>query len=394
MNPVPLFHVVKQCDHFKLTIALWFSFCFSIVTLAAIHPEIQSVIPIYWEASTNWMQGEKLYQLYTGMKVGRLFLYLPQSAILQVPFAVLPTQLAEPLWRIANITLYAFSVFLVSSLIPSRKSFLVLTSFGIPLAISSAFNGQINLTLASLLGILSYTLIHKKFKTSVMICLIGFAFKPLMIVPLLLICGVFYKQSLVNAIIGMILLFLFPFFTQSSDYVFSQYQQFFSLLLSIGQSPDYRNYATFFGMLNYFGISTSLLFELSISTILALATFLYCLRYQQTRTHQESCLILTSMAAFYILLFNPISENNTYVIAAIAMGYFFVINLESGKNALRRWNSAVMIFCLLLMAGSHQWASFLTPGNVRWPAPLALTIFTIYIFAVIQPAKISKVMNR
>ena len=54
----------------------------------------------YYDAALHWLQG---IPLYSGSGGG--FIYLPQSAIAYIPFAVMPFPVSEIVWRLLNWTL-------------------------------------------------------------------------------------------------------------------------------------------------------------------------------------------------------------------------------------------------------------------------------------------------
>ncbi len=379
---VDLFNKFVKNQGLKLTIILWCLFGAYFVFYAVMNPGNHTVTPSYWQASLNWINSQNLY---TGKGVG--FLYLPHSAIIQIPFAIMPFTIAEAVWRIVNISLYAFSCYIVALLYRSmsiKKSFLIISLFSLPLAIDSARNGQINLTIASLLCITTYTLTYKNYTLSVIACLIGFALKPYMVVPLLLICGVFPKRCLPSAVAGMLILFLFPFFFQVPDYVFHQYREFLNSLevaYTVGQRKDY---ASFFGMLNIFGVNIESSVQMVFSLILALATFFYSLYHSIKSPKEESSIIIISVAISFILLFSSRTENNTYCMIGPFIAYFFLQSVAMQAN-LRIISTVILILCYVAMAGSYEVGKLFTPDRAMWLAPLGLTVFICYSLLIIVP---------
>jgi len=379
---VDFFNKLVKNQGLKLTIILWCLFGAYFVFYAVMNPGKHTVTPAYWQASLNWINSQNLY---TGKGVG--FLYLPQSAIMQIPFAIIPFTIAEPVWRIVNISLYAFSCYIVALLcrfMPIKKSFLIISLFSLPLAIDSARNGQINLTIATLLCITAYTLTHKKYTLSVIVCLIGFALKPYMVVPLLLICGVFPKRCLPSAVIGVLILFLFPFIFQVPDYVLHQYKEFLNTLEVAHTVAQRKDFASFFGMLNVFGVNIETSVQMFCSLILALATFFYSLYHSIKSPKEESSIIIISIAISFILLFSSRTENNTYCMIGPFIAYFFLRSIAMQEN-LRIINAIILILCYTAMAGSYEVGKLFTPDRAVWLAPLGLTVFICYTLLIIIP---------
>lgn len=315
----------KENNHFSegksfiLALFLWCLFGVVIIFFVLAQPGKRVVTPVYWEASLDWIKGNNIYA-----KLNH-FLYFPHSAILQIPFAVLPFTLAEVLWRILNIAFYAFSCYLISSLLLfKQKAFLIISAFAIPLAYSSARYGQLNLLVASFLGIVAFLLAHKKYTQSIIICLLGFAFKPYMAVPLLLICCLFPKQCLLPTFLGLIILFLFPYFFQNSGYVWYQYQECMKTLnisMRIGQEFDF---AYLFGMLKSFGVYISAFWQISVTLGFAFIIFLYSVYLSKKNPMKENSIIIVTLATIFILLFSSRTENNTYCLISSFFAYFFL----------------------------------------------------------------------
>ena len=58
--------------------------------------------PRYRDGALAWVAGKNMYN-----GTGRGFIYLPQAAILYVPFAMLPVPLGGLLWRAISLSVFA-----------------------------------------------------------------------------------------------------------------------------------------------------------------------------------------------------------------------------------------------------------------------------------------------
>ena len=129
----------------------WFGWAALFLVIAAMimAGNTRVAIPTYWIAASNWIGGAGLYD---GTGVGG-FVYLPQAAILFVPFAVLPRVLCEVLWRVVNIGTFAVGLRSFSRNAggrPGIELFPLMTLVTIPFAWDCARNGQATLALDSL----------------------------------------------------------------------------------------------------------------------------------------------------------------------------------------------------------------------------------------------------
>ncbi|MDD4933430.1 MAG: hypothetical protein PHO89_08210, partial [Methylacidiphilaceae bacterium] len=75
-------------------VLLWAGYLL-LLSLVVAHAPAHAVTPTYAAASQAWWQHHNLYDLQSVHG----FLYLPQSAILYAPFALLPPVPREILWR-------------------------------------------------------------------------------------------------------------------------------------------------------------------------------------------------------------------------------------------------------------------------------------------------------
>ena len=81
----------------RLAWALWAAFLLSICLFIASGSN-RSVTPAYARGARAWMEGRTIYN-----HEGTGFLYLPTAAVIFLPFTVLPTLVADLLWRCFTI---------------------------------------------------------------------------------------------------------------------------------------------------------------------------------------------------------------------------------------------------------------------------------------------------
>ena len=365
-----------------MALILWAILGIQVISYTITYPGKRTVTPNYWEASANWIKGNDLYSLN-----GTGFLYMPQSAIINIPFTYLPFTIAEVVWRAINISLYALSCYLIASLFESRqvrKTFLIISAFAVPLAYSSARNGQLNLTLAALIGIVTFCLAKKYFKLSIIICIFGTALKPYMAVPLLLLNGVYPKRCLPISFLGLTVLFFAPFLFQSSTYVWHQYSELLHSLKVSMQFGHDQYYAYLFGMLKVFKISINSQLQIYITLCFALAVFILSLHLSKKGPETESPIFMMTLATTFILLFSSRSENNSYCLIGSFLAFFFLYVPAVAPNN-RKTHETVILLCYTAIIGSHEIGKYITPGKAVWLAPLGLTIFISYIFSILIP---------
>jgi hypothetical protein len=341
----------------------------------------------YWDASYKWILGQSLNE--TGAASG--FLYFPQSAILQIPFALLPFRLAEVIWRILNIFLLALSCFYMVKLwknVPRNILYFFISVITIALSYDSLRNGQINIILTVLSVFVAYNLAHNRYKTCVVLCLLGTALKPHMIVPLLLVVGVYPKRCIPTAIIGTVLFFLFPFLCQHPDYVVNQYKNTLTILIAAQNLGHERPWPDFFGMLNLVGINISQISVYFTSFLVGVVIYINSIVFFRRKKGIGSILIMT-LAVSFILLFSGRTEMNTYCMFGPFMGILIFFSTCINANKTKWIYFFVSPFCWFFIFGAHAVSGAIAPSlkssNCPWTAPLAFTIFIVYTLIYLAP---------
>ena len=164
--------------------------------------------------------------LYNGEGIG--FLYLPQAAILHIPFALLPGPANEITWRILTIGVYALGLYRLSSLYsPVKRSrvFLLATLIALPIAFAGARNGQTTLLITGLMMLAAHSLTDSHWNRCALFLTAALAFKP-SVLPFLLVLALFYRPLIGRLILGGFILAGLPYLTQTPRYVTSQYLAF------------------------------------------------------------------------------------------------------------------------------------------------------------------------
>ncbi|MFN0055426.1 MAG: glycosyltransferase family 87 protein [Planctomycetales bacterium] len=334
----------------------------------------RSVTVQYHRAADYWMQGKDIYFL-----TGRGFLYLPLAAVLFIPLHLLSPDAGELVWRVLTLGVFAAGVLRLCRLaefrIPDRL-FLIVTGVSIPLCCSAARNGQSTLIMAGLMMLAMEQLTRKNWNaTAVLLCL-ATAFKPLSLVLLLLLAAL-YRPLLWRLALGVCLLLLAPFLTQSPEYVVRQYSGCLEMLRAATKLGIEQPWAQLFGMLQIGGVSLPAPVQTGLRMIAALLTLFLAQAVRRAMPATRAAVYLYALAGCYLMLFNPRSENNTYALVAPVLGIFcaeeFLIRKAHGRGAL-------LALLALGTVGSFEFGSFLLPdAEPVWLAPLMCLAFTGYL---------------
>jgi alpha-1,2-mannosyltransferase len=330
----------------------------------------RSVTPTYREAAQHWWNGVPLYA-----DTGRGFLYLPASALAFSPLAILPPTAGEILWRVMTIGSFAYAVSRLCRLLgrhTGRELFLLATLFSLPLAWSSARNGQATLPMTAGMILAAVAAAEERWWKAAGCLAFGVALKPLAIVMALLLAAVHRPLRLPLAA-GVAVVLLLPFAFQWPAYVWGQYALCAAMLRRSSEVGLTLEWAQLFSLLQIAGAPVSPTVQTVIRLLAAAATLGLAFTAQRRWPRPWASYFHYALAASYLMLFNPRTENNTYSCLAPALGIAFAVAWQTG----RRLHAAAFAFLALAIVGSWQIGKLALPSvSPVWLAPLAATIFT------------------
>lgn len=302
----------------RAALAIWLTYGLVLGVLVAVEPDRRTVTPNYRQAAEKWWPGEE--DIYTGKKKG--FLYLPQAAILYSPFAILPKRLGEPLWRWVSLGILAWALWRAarifrSSALPEGGAFFLLTVLTFPASLASAGNGQMNILLAALFLHTAVCLAKQKWALSAGTFVLAFAWKPLAAVYFLLAGALLPKLR--GWLLGaLVLAFALPFLHPHPEFVWRQFQLGAEVLRASSQ-PGFHEFCDLAGMFRTFGVPLPDGVWFILRALAALGTLGLGWLALRRRPWPEAQLLLYTLAVTYLVLFNPRTEANSYILLAPAV---------------------------------------------------------------------------
>lgn len=336
----------------------------------------RTVVPVYRLAALNWISGRPLYD-----GTGMTFLYFPQAAILFTPFAALFTQtVGEALWRLLTIGVLAGGLWRFAQLGQKKwgaELFPLMTLVTIPMACSCARNGQATLIITGLMLLAVADMATQRWWRTTLWLSLGVAIKPLTLVLLLLVMAT--KRTLLwRLAVGLAMIALVPFMTSNFTYVLQQYSACLSNTLTAAHvGVVTQGMSTPFTTLHIVGVNVSEHIQTAIRVIGALVTLgLYILAERRHDTIYAA-IFAFSLAMVYLLLFNPRTENNTYVMLGPALAWFFAqaVLIEKRTGAV----AFLGAITLMMIIGSPL-ERLIAPGmETIWLSPLMTVCFAGYL---------------
>ncbi len=356
----------------------WIGWAVLFLTVAAImiSGSQRSVVLNYRMASLNWIDGRNLYD---GTGVGG-FTYLPQSALLFLPFALLPETAGEVLWRLLNILVFALAVREFGRLASGKTGpelFPLLSLISIPLAWDCARNGQTTLIMAALMIFAVADISRERWWRAVLWLMLSMALKPLALVLILLAMAIDLPMSW-RTLAGLAALFLFPFLTQHAEYVLEQYRGFLQNTTTAAHvGAVEKGWTTLFNALTVVGINVQERVQTIIRLAAAVGTLALCWIARKRHDASRSAIFVYALATAYLMLFSPRTENNTYAmfgpVTALFLSAAYLIER-------RRLPTLLLSVLVLVMIVGRKLEHLLTPAaGTSWISPLMAACMTVYL---------------
>lgn len=347
----------------------WSLWLVLIVVLAGIQitGNRKSVTNAYADGARGWLQGGDLYS-----DTGHGFLYLPVSAIILSPLAIVPGPAAEIAWRILTVGVFAAGTWVAARQISAcvdRPAFALASLVGVVLAFPAARNGQATLPMAGFLIFAVHAAMLDRLAVSAVAATAALAMKPLAL-PIVLVIGACRPRVLPWLMLGIVVLLAFPYLTADPGWVTRQYVGFRDMLARSDRMSHTEHWATFFGIFRAFGLEVSsavrALVQGSTAATVAALAWIASRRLAVPR----ATLHVYALASLWLLLFSPRTENNTYACLAPVLTFLMALPRPA------RWaDVARMVACIAIgiaVIGSYEIGKRLVPGvQAAWLAPLA-----------------------
>ncbi len=317
---------------FALGVAVWLLPLLVVGVMVARDPARRSVTPVFHLAAERWWAHGNLYADPRG------YHYLPQFALLFAPFHALPVPLGDILWRALSVALVlgGMTAFLrrAREREPGRL-FFAAALLSLAPCLGAVRNGQTNLAFGGLCLLLAASLAAQRW-ASAAACLVALvAVKPLGLV-LVLLAPWFYRRLLLPLSIGLVLLAALPFAFAPPAYAAAQYGAAWEHLAGWSRTTENR-FADLTALLRIAGLGLSRAAALALRGTAAVATLALWLRAAPRTREPWRALTLVLLATIYLMLFNPMTEKNSYAIVAPAFAVSAAVLLERPATRRAGW---------------------------------------------------------
>jgi len=206
---------------------------------------------------------------------------------------------------------------------------------------------------------------------------LGVIVKPLILV-LVLLAAVIERPLGWRAAIALLAVALAPFLAQHPSYVADQYIGFVrnsAQAAHVGVAA--QGWAHPFSALRAFGITVPETAQTIVRLVAAPCTLIVCLLAWKRLDRYRAAFYLYSFAASYLLLFSPRTENNTHMLIAPSIAFFFA---EAVLVTRRTPDGIFSGMIALALAAGRPLQRLVAPRIEQvWLSPLLAAVFAAYL---------------
>ena len=128
-----------------------------------------------------------------------------------------------------------------------------------------------------------------------------------------LLCGALFKPMRVPLLVGLALFAALPYLHWNWGYVTEQYQLAYEKLVRSSQPAD-KPYTNLVWLIQSAGVHVPTAIRLPMAAVAAVLTLGLCFLGLRRGGTRQGLWLLMAFAACYLMLFNPRTETNSYVI--------------------------------------------------------------------------------
>jgi len=360
-------------------LALWIAALVVIAVMVAARPGRRTVTDPYHRAVEQWWARQPIYEGPLGMN------YLPHFPAVFTPYHWAGRRPGEVLWRwTAGVGLAVglgfFSLALTQGRPDRWRAFAFTTALALPLSLSALRNGQANAHLGVVFLLAAWCLHTRRWAAATVCLWLAAAIKPLGLAALGLAWAA-YPQLGWRLALGLPVFLGFPFLFGPPPYVWSQWTLAWNNLRQCSAVAEHR-FADLNGLLRTFGIPLAGAASLAVRAGAGVLLALFCYLGARRTIEPRRSLLWLSAAAGFLMLFNPMTEANSYVILAPALALLALWELTHGTPSLG-WVFVGMILTMGLLPNAVR-PLFGNRFALAWHPAMTLGFLAILVAQVLH----------
>lgn len=351
----------------RLGFGLWIGAFLVVLAMVLWSPDTRTVLLAYRYGSENLLAGRPLYDLQSEMG----YLYAPAFAALYVPLLKLGPHLGGLLWHVLGFAVLTFAaVRQVRKLGGQELTWLL--SFGLflalPMALGAIRNGQSTILLAGASWLLTLSALEGRRAETFFWASLAIIAKPTAIIMLLLAGGL--RPRLIPVLVLAVLFVLaIPYAFAPADYLNDQYRDFASMLTSMAvDKTSHFVAADFTAPFATAGMPIAESGATAVRFVVGLLTLSLVLWFDRKLEQGTAGLAIFLTAAFYMCVFNPRVEPNTYAMIAVPAGLAIALLWREERGGVLASVLSTALFATGLSGVEQHVHDFLYP----WFRPVSV----------------------
>ena len=323
--------------------ALWAVPLVVICIAVVLKPENHSLTGLYQDAVGRWWHQHALYGGPSGMN------YLPQFTLLFGPYYLAGRAAGDVLWRATATAGLAAGLLLFCGSFWERdrsRAFFVLTLLVMPLCLQALQFGQANAHLAAALLLAAWCLSTRHWWLATILLWLAAAIKPLGFAAIGLAWAA-YPQLWWRLGLGLPVFVALPFGFGPPSYVWGQYLACLENLRQCSAVTEHR-FADLNGLLRTCGTALEGKSSLAVRAGAGAVLMVLCWRNSRACREPLRALVWLGAAGAFLMLFNPMTEANSYAVLAPALGLIAWWGFADGTRFIG-WAAAAMVLSMGLL---------------------------------------------
>ncbi|AZO45172.1 DUF2029 domain-containing protein [Mesorhizobium sp. M7D.F.Ca.US.005.01.1.1] len=353
----------------RLGFGLWIGAFLVVLVLVLWSPHTRTVWKAYIGGSEALLAGLPLYDTQSEMG----YLYAPAFAALYIPIVKLGPHLGGVVWHTLG-----FAVLTYAAMRQVRKlgggELMWLLSFGLflalPMAAGAIRNGQATILLTGACWLLTLSALEGRRAETFFWASLAIIAKPTAIIMVLLV-GALRLRLIPVLVLAVLFVLALPYAFAPAAYLNDQYRVFAQMLTSMAVDNTSHFVPTdFTAPFTRMGLPIPEFGATIVRIIMALFTLSAVIWFDRKLERGPAGLAIFLTATFYMCVFNPRVEPNTYAMIAVPAGLAIALLWREERGGALASVLSTVLFLTGLSGVERHVHDFLFP----WFRPIAVTL--------------------
>ncbi|WP_032900905.1 glycosyltransferase 87 family protein [Mesorhizobium ciceri] len=353
----------------RLGFGLWIGAFLVVLALVLWSPHTRTVWQAYIDGSEALQAGLPLYDTQSEMG----YLYAPAFAALYTPIVKLGPHLGGVVWHSLG-----FAVLTYAAMRQVRKlgggELTWLLSFGLflalPMAVGAIRNGQATILLTGACWLLTLSALEGRRAETFFWASLAIIAKPTAIIMLLL-AGALRLRLIPVLVLAVLFVLALPYAFAPAGYLNDQYRAFAQMLTSMAVDNTSHFVSTdFTAPFTTIGLPIPEFGATIVRMVMALLTLSAVIWFDRRLEQGKAALAIFLTATFYMCVFNPRVEPNTFAMIAAPAGLAIALLWREERGGVLASVLSMTLFVTGLSGVERHVHDFLFP----WFRPVAVTL--------------------